>query len=82
MKDLAQIIAQIDDPKLAKQFLEDILTPSEREEIDLRLKLMRMLMKGMSQREIAKKLGISLCKITRGSAVLKYGKGSIEKLLK
>lgn len=81
MSKLAQIVAQINDPKLAKQFLEDILTPSEREEIDLRLKLLKMLMDGIPQRDIAKKLGISLCKITRGSAVLKYGKGSITKLL-
>lgn len=81
MSKLAQIVAQIKDEKLAKQFLKDILTPSEREEIDLRLKLLKMLMDGVPQREIAKKLGISLCKITRGSAVLKYGKGSIAKLL-
>lgn len=81
MLNLPQIVAQIDDPKLAKQFLEDILTPSEREEIALRLKLLKMLMDGVPQREIAKRLGISLCKITRGSAVLKYGKGSVRKLL-
>ena len=81
MKDLAHFITQIDDPKLAKQFLEDVLTPGERKEIDLRLKLLKMLMEGVSQREISKKLGISLCKITRGSTVLKYGKGAIKKLL-
>ena len=80
-KDLADIILKIKDRKLAKNFLIDILTPFEREEIESRWALVKMLAKGIPQREIAKKLGISLCKITRGSRELKYGKGSFKKLL-
>ena len=80
-KDIADAIVKIKDRKLAKSFLIDILTPSEREEIESRWALVKMLAEGVSQREIAKKLGISLCKITRGSRELKYGKGSFKKLL-
>ena len=52
-------------------FLEEILTPAEREDLALRWKLMQMLKEGMPQRKIASELGISLCKITRGAKILK-----------
>ena len=51
--------------------LREILTPAELHNITLRLKLLRMLCDGVSQRNITAALGISLCKITRGSRILK-----------
>ena len=58
------------------RFLGEILTDAERHDLALRWKLMEMLENGMSQREVAARLGISLCKITRGSRVLKK-RGSV-----
>lgn len=78
---LAELITKINDKKLAERFLADVLTPAEREEIESRLRLVKMLLRGVPQRAIAEKLGISLCKITRGSREIKYGKGSFKQLL-
>ena len=41
-----------------------------------------MLSKGETQREIAKKLNVSLCKITRGSKILKEKKSLVCKYFK
>jgi len=41
-----------------------------------------MLEQGITQRAIATELGISLCKITRGSHELKYGPESFRKVIR
>ena len=53
------------------RFLAEVLTPSERRDLTLRWELMRRLKQGVPQRQIARDLGISLCKITRGAKILK-----------
>ena len=68
---IADILVGLRDRAAAKEFLDALLTPSEMARLDLRWRLVRMLVAGVPQREIAKKLGISLCKITRGSRELK-----------
>ncbi len=54
-----------------RELLQALLTPSERARLVLRWELVRRLEAGEHQREIAGDLGISLCKITRGSRELK-----------
>jgi TrpR family trp operon transcriptional repressor len=54
-----------------KRLFNEIFTPAEIQDVALRWRLMKMLHKGVPQRQIAEKLGISLCKITRGSKILK-----------
>lgn len=73
---LVRVFCSIDDPRTMKKFMKEIFTPSEIEDISKRWKVMEMLKRGVSQRSIATKLGVSLCKITRGSKVLKTG-GSV-----
>ncbi|MCL1888789.1 MAG: trp operon repressor [Kiritimatiellaeota bacterium] len=58
------------DGKTAR-LLPEIFTPAELRDLALRLRLLRMLAGGVPQRKIAATLGISLCKITRGSRILK-----------
>ncbi len=70
-KGWARILADIHDPDDMKRFLAEMLTPTERRNMDLRWRLMKLLTRGMPQREIASRLGISLCKITRGARILK-----------
>ena len=65
----------------AKKILKDILTPAELDAIAERWQLIKLLHKGVSQREIAKKLNISISKITRDSRALKYGTGGFKILL-
>ena len=63
------------------EFLEDILTPVEFEDIITRWQIIKQLSRGVPQREIAKQLGVSIAKITRGSRELKDKKGGFNKVL-
>ncbi len=80
-KELIDIFCSLNDPKLMKVFLKDILTPAEYEDVVKRLELVKMLDSGLPQREIAKKLGISIARVTRGSRALQTGTGGFKKIL-
>lgn len=71
LNELSEVLAQAKDPKLIKNFLDSLLTKSEVAAISSRWALVRLLSMGVSQRTIARELGLSLCKITRGSKELK-----------
>ena len=70
-KELLEVVSSIKSLDDLHQFFNDIFTPAELEDISLRWKLLKDLHRGMTQRKIAEKYGISLCKITRGSKILK-----------
>lgn len=58
------------------------LTPKEREDIATRYSIVRELIRGQkTQREIAKDLGVSIAKITRGSNFLKVINKDLRSLL-
>lgn len=78
MNELADIIVSIKERQIAKDFLKNILTPTELDEVAKRLQIVKLLKKGISQREIAKKLDVSIGTITRGSRELKYGAPGFE----
>jgi TrpR family trp operon transcriptional repressor len=82
LAELAEILAGTDDVETIYDFLSAMLTPTERKKIHLRWQLVRLLEQGMSQRAIADKLGISLCKITRGSHELKHGPAGFRALVR
>lgn len=65
------VLAETTDQEKVRAFLEDILTPKERSDLAMRWQLMVELHQGQTQRSIAKRHNISLCKITRGSKILK-----------
>jgi TrpR family transcriptional regulator, trp operon repressor len=69
------------DPALVEDFLECLLTPSEMDEIAKRWALVKQIASGRPQREIAKDLGLSLCKITRGSRELKKESSAFKRML-
>ena len=71
LKELAAVLADTREPAAMRSLLEALLTPRERARLALRWRLVCLLASGMHQRTIARKLGISLCKITRGSRELK-----------
>ena len=62
-------------------FLQEILTEAELRDIGLRWELMRQLKAGQTQRSIAKVLGVSLCKVTRGNKILKNESSVARRLL-
>jgi TrpR family trp operon transcriptional repressor len=69
------------DPGLIEDFLVCLLTPSEMDEIAKRWALVKEIASGRPQREIAKDLGLSLCKITRGSRELKKESSAFKSML-
>ncbi|MBW2632218.1 MAG: transcriptional regulator [Deltaproteobacteria bacterium] len=79
--ELIKIFTEISDFKEMKAFIEEILTPKEIEDFALRWKLLQELHEGSTQRSIASKYGISLCKITRGSKILKKDNSITKKIL-
>lgn len=82
LKRLAEVFAGMEDPERMAAFFAEIFTPAEIDDLVLRWRLLEMLYSGRSQREIASELGISLCKITRGSRVLRSGGSVTESILK
>ena len=68
---LLQTLVAESKPCRMEKLLSEILTPRERCDLALRWKLLQRLVEGVSHRHIAKELGISPCKITRGSRILK-----------
>jgi TrpR family trp operon transcriptional repressor len=81
VEEVAGILAKIEDRKLILDFLKCLLTPYELEEISGRWELVKLLDQGVSQRKIAEKLGMSLCKITRGSRELKKRGSAFKRVL-
>lgn len=71
LKEIAAVLSVTDDQEQIEAFLKSILTKNEIDEISARWELVKLLDNGMSQRKIADRLGVSLCKITRGSRELK-----------
>ena len=62
-------------------FLLEILTASEVETLSKRWRILKMLKAGKTQREIAKELNVSLCKVTRGAKIIKNPKSVVSKIL-
>lgn len=81
LRELAAVLTLLDASEVFDVF-HAILTPQERAKIALRWKLVCMLEKGITQRTIAADLGISLCKITRGSHELKFGPSAFRKAVR
>ncbi|MEN6476976.1 MAG: Trp family transcriptional regulator [Rectinema sp.] len=69
------------DPRLIESFLYSLLTPAEADEMAKRWALVKELSDGTPQRRIAENLGLSLCKITRGSRELKKQDSAFRSML-
>jgi len=80
-RDLLQTIVSITNMDDLESFLDEILTQGELADLSLRWKLLQDLHSGMTQRKISEKYGISLCKITRGSKILKKENSVVHKIL-
>jgi TrpR family trp operon transcriptional repressor len=81
LKELALALSGTNDPGLIEAFLRCLLTPAETADIAARWALVKALEQKVPQREIARNLGISLCKITRGSRELKKPNSGFQRLL-
>ncbi len=78
---LLQVIASLKSTQDLERFFQEMFTPRELADLSLRWELLKELHQGMPQRSIAKKYSISLCKITRGSKILKTEGSMVRQLL-
>lgn len=81
LSELIGIFSEETDKAVMRKMLEELLTPAEREDIAKRWYLLKELYKGTPQRKIAQDMEISLCKITRGSRILKQDDSVFRKIL-
>lgn len=79
LRELTSVLAGLGNADAVYDVLFALLTARERDKIALRWRLVCLLHKGVTQRAVAAQLGISLCKITRGSHELKYGPVALRK---
>ena len=61
--------------------LTDLLTPAEITEVADRIRLLKMLQEGKTQRAIAEELAISVTTVSRGNRILQYEDNTISKYL-
>ena len=72
--ELVEILLSIDMKSEMENFLYGLLTQKELAEIPTRVQIVKMLKKGVAQREIADELGIGVATVTRGSTEIKKGR--------
>lgn len=81
LKEIAGVLSITHDADAIEGFLKSILTKNEIDEISGRWELVKLLYDGMTQRRIAERMGVSLCKITRGSRELKKSNSSFKAMV-
>jgi TrpR-related protein YerC/YecD len=72
---LFEAIAAIKDPKEAKNFLKDLCTPAEIQAMTARWRVVALLKKGKSYREIYQETKVSVTTIGRVARYLMLGEG-------
>ena len=70
------------DKELIFEFLKDILTPAEFDDVSLRWQIVKKLYKGEKHRDIAGDLGLGISTVTRGSRELRNKNGGFHLVLK
>ncbi len=67
---------------LMREFLFDLLSPAEYKDLAVRWQIIKLLKGGITHREIAKKLKVSVATVTRGSRELANKKGGFQSVFK
>ena len=80
-KALFEALAKVNDVKEMDRLMHELLTPKELDDVWRRWQIMEDLCHGLPQREIAEKHHMSLCKITRGSKIIKEKNSAVRKIL-
>lgn len=74
LQDLIKILLDIKTENEMYDFLQGILTPKEILELPNRLQIVKMLKKGISQHDVAEKLGAGVATVTRGAKEIQKGR--------
>lgn len=68
--------------RLLNDFLVDLLTPQEYKDIVNRWQIIKLLKRGLTQRDISKKLRVSIATVTRGSRAIQNPTGGFNKIIR
>lgn len=68
-------------PAVGHEFLQDLLTPIELDELALRWQIVKRLAAGVSHRDIAEELGVGVATVARGARMLLNPAGGFRRLL-
>ena len=82
IKEISNLISKIGSENEVYEFISELLTESEISTLSKRWRILKMLSEGRTQRKIKKELNVSLCKVTRGSRILKDENAIVYKLIK
>ena len=74
LDELIELLINIKNKKEMGDFLLELISPKELEEIPTRLQIVKLLKKGISQHKIAEGLGIGVATVTRGSKEIQNGR--------
>ena len=69
-KQLARLLITPKKEKAMLALMEALFTPAERKQLALRWQIVKLLKSGLTQRAVAKKLKISIMKVSRGAREL------------
>jgi len=81
LSQMFELISATSDSATISEFFSCLMTPAELKDLAVRWLLVNEIDRGTTQREIAKKYRISLCKITRGSKELKKEGSAFKKFI-
>lgn len=73
MNTLLKLLQNIKSEQEARDFLESMFSPEEIETFEKRVKIINMLLKDKSHRDISTKLNVGIATVTRGAKELKLG---------
>ena len=79
INEIAKFIKEQNSKEEIEAFLKELLSDSEMQTLSKRWCILSMLAAGRTQRDIVKELNVSLCKVTRGSKILKKKNSVIAK---
>lgn len=81
IQEISKLVKNLHSEVEIESFFKELLTESEIETLSKRWRILEMLINGNTQRDISKELQVSLCKVTRGSKILKNKDSILAKLL-
>jgi len=79
---LVSLISKVETEVELEALFKELLTEAEIETLSKRWRILNLLKCGCTQREIAKEMQVSLCKVTRGAKILKDTNSVLAKLIK
>ncbi len=80
VENLYKVLSQIDDANVLKEFLNDLCTFKEIEQMAQRLEAAKLLLENNTYEEVIKKTEISSATLSRVSKCVKYSQGYIKVL--